>query len=300
MRGAIVSIVALTAALINSSVSAQHCCNDKCRWEPKIKFLDDLFLLPCHSCYRDPYEERIETERHDFTQSTTTVGCRVFQVEAGYSYFYKDEHEEIEYAHTTPEMLARYGLTDDIEFRTRWNYAWRFEDEGEDQDAAQDLIWSIKLNVTDQCAFVPESALEIRSSIPTGGSAFTLGRVEVGLDYIYSWELIEGCELYGSTGYSPGGLGEFSLIPDEPETDRFVIWSQSVAIGIELTERMTMYNEWFGLYSTGLEDELSIGIYNVGIDYYITDDFVIDVRVGMGLTPDSDDFFTGIGGGYRF
>jgi hypothetical protein len=32
----------------------------------------------------------------------------------------------------------------------------------------------------------------------------------------------------------------------------------------------------------------------------VTDDFVLDVRAGVGLSPDSDDFFTGIGGGYRF
>ena len=38
----------------------------------------------------------------------------------------------------------------------------------------------------------------------------------------------------------------------------------------------------------------------MGVDYYVTDDFVLDVRVGKGLTNDSDDFFTGIGGGYRF
>jgi len=54
--------------------------------EPRIKFLDDL--VGVHR--RDPFEERIETERHDFTQSTKTVGYHVAQSEAGYSYFYND------------------------------------------------------------------------------------------------------------------------------------------------------------------------------------------------------------------
>ena len=31
--------------------------------------------------------ERIETDRHDFTQSTTTAGRGVFQIESGYSFF---------------------------------------------------------------------------------------------------------------------------------------------------------------------------------------------------------------------
>ena len=158
----------------------------------------------------------------------------------------------------------------------------------------------MKLGVTDQCGWIPESALEIRSSVPTGGSAWTLSRVEAGFDYIYSWELKDGWQLYGSTGYLPSGLGDFSLLPEEPASNHFIVWSQSVALGVELNERSVLYNEWFGLYSHALEDNYSISFYNVGIDYYVTDDFVVDFRVGLGLTEDSDDFFIGVGGGYRF
>ncbi|MCA9067593.1 MAG: hypothetical protein KDA84_01635, partial [Planctomycetaceae bacterium] len=39
--------------------------------------------------------EPIETDRHDFTQSPRTVGAGVVQFEGGYSYFYKDQKEEI-------------------------------------------------------------------------------------------------------------------------------------------------------------------------------------------------------------
>jgi hypothetical protein len=42
--------------------------------EPFLRFLDDLHGEDCPNLERDPYEERIETERHDFTQSTITVG----------------------------------------------------------------------------------------------------------------------------------------------------------------------------------------------------------------------------------
>ena len=69
---------------------------------------------------------------------------------------------------------------------------------------------------------------------------------------------------------------------------------------MDLTERSILYNEWFGLFSYALEDDFSLGFYNAGVDYYITDNLVVDLRVGMGLTKDSDDFFSGVGGGYRF
>ena len=99
------------------------------------------------------------------------MGRGVVQIEGGYSYFYKDENEEIEHSHTLPEGLLRVGLSDDIEFRVRWTYAWRFIDEVDNLDAAQDLIWSFKLGMTEECDLIPESALEIRCSVPTGGSA---------------------------------------------------------------------------------------------------------------------------------
>ena len=79
-----------------------------------------------------------------------------------------------------------------------------------------------------------------------------------------------------------------------------MVWSQSVALGVELTECSVLYTEWFGLYSNGLNDDFSISFFNMGVDYYLSDNLVVDLRVGVGLTNDSDDFFTGVGGGYRF
>jgi len=270
------------------------------RYEPRIKFLDDLFSGRRATSDRDPYEERIETERHDFTQSTKTVGRGVAQLEAGYTYFYKDEYDEIEDSHATPELALRLGLSDDIEFRLRWNYSWRLVDEGNNFDSAEDLHWSFKLGVTDQERWLPESALEIRGTAPTGGSDWTTGRVEFGLDYIYSWELNERLILYGSSGFGTDGLGDFSLLSEDPASEHFIVWSQSVALGVDLTEQTTIYAEYFGLFSHALEDDFSINFFNIGVDYYVTDDFVLDVRVGVGLSPDADDFFSGIGGGYRF
>jgi hypothetical protein len=291
----------LMAASLTSAAMAQDPC--RCRHEccePRIKFLDDLLLFGRVPSYRDPFEERIETERHDFTQSTKTVGRHVGQIELGYTYFYKDFEEEIEQAHTTPELLFRFGLTDDVEFRVRWNYAWNFVDEAVNGEGGEDLRYGFKLAVTEQCDWVPESALEVRFTAPTGGSAFTTEHFEFGLDYIYGWEFCEGWSLTGATQFGTNGLGDFGLIPEEPSADRFMLWGQSVAIGTELSDRNTIYNEVYGLFSYALADNYRIVIYNAGIDHYVTDNFVLDFRVGIGLTPDSDDLFAGFGGGYRF
>lgn len=265
-----------------------------------LEFWDDLFKPAWEQ--RDPWEERIETDRHDFTQSAVTVGRHVVQVEAGYTYFYNEVEEGTESAHATPEMLLRIGLTEDIEFRLRWNYAWQFIDEEPDRDGAEDMRLAFKLQMTRQTCggFLPTSALELRCSVPTGGEAYTTGRVEGGVDYIYQWELDEGLTIAGSSGFVSNGYGDFGLVPEEPAEEDFHALSQSVALGFELTESNTMYAEWYTILSTGLEDEFVISVFNVGIDHYVTDNFVLDVRVGIGLSEDADNFFFGVGGGRRF
>jgi hypothetical protein len=265
-----------------------------------FEFCDDF----CKSAeeQRDPYEERIETERHDFTQSAVTVGYRVVQIEGGYSYFYKDSEGEIESSHTTPELLLRLGLTEDIEFRLRWNNTWSFIDVEPDRIGSEDLRFSLKLQMTRQCpcGYLPTSALELRGSAPTGGDAFSTDRAEFGLDYVYQWELWEGVTLAGSTGFGTNGFGDFGFVGEAPGEDNFTAISQSAVVGLEVSELNTMYVEWYGVFSTGLEDEYSVSVFNIGVDHYVTDNFVIDLRAGIGLTDDSDDFFIGVGGGYRF
>jgi Putative MetA-pathway of phenol degradation len=265
-----------------------------------FEFCDDFTKPWCQQ--RDPWEERIETERHDFTQSAVTVGRGVVQLEGGYSYFYKDTGDEVESSHTFPEMLLRVGLSEDIEFRLRWNYAWQFIEDEPDRIGAEDLTFSLKFQMTRQscCGCLPTSALEVRGTAPTGGDAFSADQVGYSFDYIYQWDLCEGVTLAGSTGFGTNGFADFGLAAEEPAEDHFNTWSQSAVVGFELTESNTMYAEWYGLFSDGREDEFVVSVFNVGIDHYLSQNLVVDVRAGVGLSDDADDFFTGVGGGYRF
>jgi hypothetical protein len=120
------------------------------------------------------------------------------------------------------------------------------------------------------------------------------------MDYIYQWQLTRRTTFAASTGFGTNGFGDFGLVGEEPGEDYFNVLSQSAVFGLELSECNTMYAEWFGIYSDGLDDEFVISVFNIGIDHYVTNNFVIDWRAGVGLSEDADDFFTGVGGGFRF
>lgn len=80
-----------------------------------------------------------------------------------------------------------------------------------------------------------------------------------------------------------------------------MLYTQSVALGMEISEKTTVYYEFFGLFTDGFEDdEGSPVFFNIGIDYYLSEDFVVDIRAGTGLNSDAEDLFMGAGGDFRF
>ncbi|MEP3477758.1 MAG: transporter [Fuerstiella sp.] len=248
---------------------------------------------------RPAQQERIETERHDFTQSTKILRPGDAQAEFGYTYFSKNEGSESLEAHATPELLFRYGLTENLEVRLRYNNVWLFGDE--DRRGAEDIRFGVKLIASEQRDWLPESAAELRFTAPTGSSDWTTDELEFGLDYIYGWQLAPKVVLYGSTGFSTNALGDFTFVSVDPFDDDFMLYTQSLAVGVELTEQVTLYSEFFGLFTDGFEDdEESPVFFNVGVDYYVNDDFVLDARIGTGLSSDAEDLFVGVGGAYRF
>jgi len=256
-------------------------------------------IFGCPNCWcRGEFDEPIETDRHDFTQSSKTVGKHVAQLEYGYSFLYKDNGEEIDTTHTFPELALRYGLTDDVEVKLRWNYAWRFA-EDETFSGAEDLRLTIKCAVLEQDGCIPETAVQLRGSVPTGGDDWTTDKAEPGLNVIYAWELAERVSLAGSTGALANGAGDVSLFEAELD-DNFNAWTQSVAFGFPVGPLNEVYLEWFGIWSDGLADEFVQQYVNVGIDHMITNNLVVDFRIGKGLSSDSEDMFVGVGGGSRF
>lgn len=292
----VLTVVSVLTGLANASVASAQ----------PFGHAEDHWLRRCcifgGESDRDPYEEPIETDRHDFTKTTKTVGRGVAQIEGGYLYFYKDTGEDVEQTHVTPELVLRYGLTDDIEFQVRWNYAWRFPEEEDSLDGAEDLRLAFKVALWDQDDWLPETTVIARMTAPTGGSAWTTEAVEAGGQVIYAWELCEGWELAGTTGGFTDGAGDVGFQDAElGQDDSFVIWAQSIALGIPVAPDISKaYLEWFGFWSYGLEDELTSQYLNIGVDVLLTDNVVVDFRVGTGLTDASEDFFAGVGGGVRF
>ncbi len=66
-------------------------------------------------------EEPLESDRPDFTDSSTTVGLHRFQIESGYTYTHGEPGDPRADVHDLPEMLLRYGVAERLELRLAWD-----------------------------------------------------------------------------------------------------------------------------------------------------------------------------------
>ena len=244
---------------------------------------------------RGQYDEPLVTDRPDFTESSSTVGLGVMQLEMGYTFTYNDDDAtgDKTYSHTVPEILLRYGFLEDVELRLGWTYGWDEEQVGAARtrpDGGSDLYVGLKIDLFEQCCAWPEQAILLNINAPVGAEAFSSNKVTAGATYAYSWELANEWGLGANTGF----------FTDRENGDDFIVWTQSVAVGIPLNECWGVYVEYYGLYESDKAGAVNQHYADGGITWLWNYDLQFDFRVGVGLNDDADDVFSGLGASMRF
>ncbi|HMP01299.1 MAG TPA: transporter [Gemmatales bacterium] len=247
---------------------------------------------------RDEDTIAFQADRPDFTEASRTVGRGRIQLESGYTYS-RDRQGGVTFrAHSFPEALFRIGMFADwFELRIAQNFLsvsaadnfGSFRASG-----AEDLYLGVKLWLVEQRGILPEAALQIEGTVPTGADAFTENRIQPGLNLLYGWDIIEDVWTAGGSLLMRRAVDGFG--------HSFMNLGASFTFGFSHTERLGSYIEWFVIAPSGaLPPDLGAQHYlNGGFTYKITEDFQLDIRAGVGLSERSEDFFTGVGFAYRF
>jgi len=244
----------------------------------------------------NPFDEPLVSDRPDFTESSSTVGRGVLQLEMGYMFVYNDDDGtgDKTYMHSTPEMLLRYGFLDNAELRIGWSYNWQefapLSGTRLTNDGGSDLSVGLKVDLFKQCGCWPEQAVLLDTASDSGATVFSSNTFTSGVSYLYSWDLANDWSLSANTGFTT----------DREMTDDFVIWFQSASLSIPITDRWSSFVEYFGLFETQKADAVDQHYMDGGITYLWNDNLQFDFSVGFGLNGDADDFFSGSGVSMRF
>jgi hypothetical protein len=236
------------------------------------------------------------TDRPDFTESSSTVGRGVIQLEMGYTYITDNSSGERFTAHSYPEALLRVGvLAEWLELRAAGNFANELTHAGGHrviESGAEDLYVGIKLALTEQHEVWPEMALIPQMLVPVGSSPLGNRRVLPGVNWTYSWEL--------SDFLSTGGQSQINWVLDGETHREYVEFSQSWTLNYSLTDRLGAYTEWYALIPRDADTDGPQQYADGGFTFLVNDNVQLDVRAGIGLNEAADDFFTGAGLSIRY
>lgn len=240
-------------------------------------------------------EEHLETDRDSFTPSTNVVGAERILFESSYSYV---DGRGGRQTHSFPEILTRVGVNDWLELRIGWNYEIGgggsvsgssilvdAEKDGSEEEGG--VLYGMKVQLTDQEEWLPESSVILQASTPTSGPD---PATQFAAGYVFGWTLPNDWLLDASMRYGAATA----------EGDRFNQWAPSIVLKIPVHEQWNVHAEYFGSFTDNREDDRNSQYFSPGIHYLISSDCEVGVRVGWGLNHDSAEFFSNVGVGYRF
>jgi hypothetical protein len=242
------------------------------------------------------FEDSIETDRDAFTPSTQTVERSRLILESSYSFLDNRGSPE---THSFPELLIRYGLMERIELRLGWNYevgGVSSAVSGADVVEAQvgkglpsesNILYGLKLRLSKQDAWLPDSSLILQGQTPTSGESNT---TKLNGAYVFGWELPNRWRLDSA----------LRLETDSESTNHFEIWAPSAVLRVPIGERWQVHAEYFGLFSQGKQEEFTRHFFSTGGHVLLTPNWELGVRVGWGLNEQSSRFFSNVGFGFRF
>lgn len=240
-------------------------------------------------------DQPLQTDRPNFTSTSVTVGKGVTQIESGYTYFKsKEAGLDVRYQ-SFGEFLFRQGiLADWLEFRVGFSPLQQTTQAGSYHDStlgAEDLDLALQFSLTPQAGILPESALLVSMSVPTGSPAFTAHQVEPGVDLIYAWQLNDFLSVAASTQ----GYGNV-----DSSGSSYLEMAQSCSVGYQLTQQLGAFTEWFVLVPSGARTARTQHYFDAGFTYLINNNVQLDMSAGVGLNEAANGFFAGAGLSIRF
>jgi hypothetical protein len=257
---------------------------------------------------KEPEEEkRIDPDRPHFPEAASTVGNGRAVLESGLTY-YGSRSTEFQHQLSAPEALLRVGLFADwLEFRVSQNWASQnvpitvAPTPGKastifvKQSGFEDINVGVKLALTEQEQWLPESALILALTAPTGASPFTNNAVMPAVNYDFTWDVIKD-------RFSIEGVVEFAGATDELG-HHYTSFASGLTAVIDLTPNLQSFTELDSIYALGAIDPGLGGPQHylvTGFVYFIGKNMEIDIRAGVGLTDHSSNYLSGLGFSVRY
>jgi hypothetical protein len=186
-------------------------------------------------------------------------------------------------------------LADWFEFRVAQNVNGEYTVNAQGQRTmvlgANDLQIGVKLALTEQQQCLPESALILQMTVPSGSPGFSANRVMPGVHYDCNWEIIKDKLSVETVIFADGSVDE--------RGHTFTLMGHGVTAAYDITKKLEAFGEIDSFYGVG--DSAAPQHYFVGgLVYFITRNMEIDIRSGVGLNQHASGYLLGAGFAIRY
>jgi hypothetical protein len=211
------------------------------------------------------------------TDDAYTVEKGTFQLETGMDFIRQDNHDR-EFG---PSMMLTYGLFERMDVGVGSAYLFVDPAEGKNENGLGDTEIKVKYHLSDQKEWVPHFAVSSTLKIPTASDSKGLGsgKTDLSVNTIFTWNLGKRWQFYSNLGYT--FIGEHHA---ENECN------YSVAAQFALLEKWALVGEVFGVnnFNGHTRDDPISSL--VGVQYVLSDTFVLDGGVEIGMNRAAPDY----------
>ena len=211
------------------------------------------------------------------TDDAGTVEKGKFQVETGFDFIRQDNHDK-EYF---PSLTLTYGLFERMDIGVGSAYLFVNPVEGKKVNGFSDTPLKVKYRFLDQKDWIPSFAVSGTLIMPTASKSKGLGsgKVDFNINNIFQWNLSKRWQLYANFGYT--FIGEHQVNNE---------FNYSIAGQFVLSDKWALVGEVFGLnnFNGNKSDDPISGL--VGIQYMLSDNFVLDAGMEIGMNKAAPDF----------
>ena len=255
-------------------------------------FISTLLMDFCFGAESGAVRE-MSTDRPDTTESAYTVPKGLFQVETSLLDFNRDSFDgTTEESWILGQVNFKVGLAEDMDlqmvFDTYTSVRTRMGNGVEGQDGFGDVTLRLKRNIWGNDGGTTALAIMPFVSIPTE-TALSRGVWEGGLIIPLAVEI--------SPRVGLGLMAEVDVVHDDERGEYGLEWLTSATLGLGLTDRVGAFVEVVGIASAHADFQ---ALFDAGVTYALTDTFVLDAGVRLGINRPAPDLGLFTGMSFRF
>ena len=225
--------------------------------------------------------EPIQTDRPDQTETPAIVPKEMLQVETGFSF---QKNDDFSNTNILPSTLWKYGVNDNFELRLITEFVSE-KINGQSISGLNPILIGCKIKISDEKGIFPKTSFIGHVLLPNMASTnFKSDCFAPEFRFVMQHSLSKKISFSYNLGAEWDGIS--------PEAT----FIYTVATGYSFTDKFGSYIELFGFAP---EKDKANHSFDGGITYLISNNFMLDLSSGFGITENAPKHYVAIGFSFR-